>query len=143
MHYDSQSLVFGYWQFFHPIGIEDLKQLETSHVETPAVPALASALAKEEEQSEQDPILPCLQSFPLSQRITAAFLDEGKGHATASKVRPVLTAEDTWMEGPPDLVHQFNRVWDDRLRFELEQVGLLDPQQDDGVLTEIRLVCYY
>lgn len=50
--------------------------------------------------------------------------------------------EDTWIGGSPEKVQEFNQVFEDRVRTELKQLGLLDLDADDEVLVNIQKVCF-
>jgi len=62
--------------------------------------------------------------------------------AAAKNVRSGLTVEETWIGSAPDLLQEFNEVWEDRIRNELLHADLLDPEEDNEVLSEIRLVSF-
>lgn len=111
-------------------------------METPPVPRLGSAVGKiAEPKSPDENMLGCIQSFPLAHRLSAALLDEGRGQANAEKnVRSGIALEDTWIGGTAEAMDEFNDVLEERIREELLDLGLLDPEASDELLTNIRLV---
>lgn len=130
-------------QFFNPVTEEDVRLLEPTVPPVPEVPLAGSAVDKSDppSQSPEDRVLSRIQSFPITQRLTAALLDEGKGDANAAKsIRSGLTAEETWIGGTPNFIKEYNDAYEERVQDELRQLGLLDPSQHCQVLTEIRKV---
>lgn len=130
-------------QFFNPITEEDIKLLEPTVPPVPEVPPAGTAVDRSDPPSQlpEDQVLSRIQSFPITQRLTAALLDEGKGEANAAKsIRSGLTAAETWIGGSPNFIKEYNDAYEDRLRDELRQLGLLDSSQHCQILTEIRKV---
>lgn len=119
-----------------------MEQIEVSSVETPSVPRLGDGLNKiSEPKSSEENVLASIQSFPLAQRLSAALLDEGKGQANAAKnVRSGITPEETWIGGSAETMNDFNEVLEERIREELHELDLLDPEASDELVTDIRMV---
>lgn len=105
------------------------------------MPALGFSTNREDTVPHKETLLARIQSYPLAQRLTAALLDEGRGQANAAKIiRSGLTVEDTWIGGSPEEVQEYNEAFEERVRVELSQLGLLDPECDDEVLANIQKV---
>lgn len=84
-----------------------------------------------------------MQNYPLARRLMAAMIDEGKGrHANATKPgRSAFVEEDAWIGGStPQTVREFDDVLEERVKIELQQRQLIDPEATDQVLTNLRLV---
>lgn len=115
--------------------------LEPSCVETKPVPALRAGSTKDD-LSPEDAVLARMHNYPLARRLMSAMIDEGKGAANAAKnKRAGLTEEDMWIGGStPQSVQQFDEVLEERVKLELLQRDLLDPDADDDVLGSIRMV---
>ena len=117
------------------------KALEERELGIPEKVAVEDGRQGKPSASSNEECLARLRSFPFSQRLVAALLDEGKGHANASRsVRPTPVPEPAWH--PKDLAKltQFNRILENRVKAELQAVGLLDPHDDDELYENMRLV---
>lgn len=99
------------------------------------------------EQLEEDSLQACLNAFPITQRLVAAFLDEGGG-SSATPAPPPLTgraarsgAEDTMGpgSGTPAQRRKQQEILELRVKQELRDVGLFsDPSADDELQTRMR-----
>lgn len=134
-------------QSFHPFLAEDisaLKALEPQPAttrETTIPLSAAERAAQGEEAKADDAVAARTRSFPITQRLIAAFLDEGKGTGSANRaLRQNPAPERTWMPGELPEMREFSRILERRIVAELEGVGLLSPGDDDEVAETMRLV---
>lgn len=68
------------------------------------------------------------------------MLDEGKGASNASRAtRPPAGQEPFWLPGDVPALCTFNRIFENRVRVELEELGVLHPDDVDPISERIRL----
>lgn len=76
----------------------------------------------------------------MAQRLVAALLDEGKGANSASRaLRAPANSEPLWLPGAIPALCTFNRIFENRVRIELEDLGILRPDDGDKITERIRL----
>lgn len=125
--------------------ISALKSLESKKLSEReiSVPKHACVLRGRSESASapEDHALARVRSFPLSQRLVAALLDEGKGQTSAGRpLRQNPVPEPTWLPGQPTVLRKFNRILEMRVKAELQAIGLMDPDDGDQLKEQIRLV---
>lgn len=82
-----------------------------------------------------------MRSFPISHRLVAALLDEGKGAASAARaLRSAPAPEPAWLPSALPALRSFNLIFEARVKAELLDAGVLLPEDDDSLAECMRLV---
>ncbi|CAN8067967.1 unnamed protein product [Agarophyton chilense] len=129
--------------YFHPVCSDQLAVLQPTNAPTPTLQLPTeqhSSSSRSTHHTLQPATLTSVAAFPLCHRLTAALLDDGKGQPVASKpLRSAVSAESTWLGPSPQMLDHYNCAMEQRIRHQLLHLGLLDNQQNDTLLSHLRL----
>eukprot|EP00172_Hildenbrandia_rubra_P001541 Plantae.Rhodophyta-Hildenbrandia_rubra.ctg21086.p1 GENE.Plantae.Rhodophyta-Hildenbrandia_rubra.ctg21086~~Plantae.Rhodophyta-Hildenbrandia_rubra.ctg21086.p1 ORF type:complete len:434 (-),score=80.40 Plantae.Rhodophyta-Hildenbrandia_rubra.ctg21086:260-1561(-) len=82
-----------------------------------------------------------MNSFPLTHRLVASYLDEGQGANALSvgRIKGTIPEDTPWIGiGEDDALRRYQHILEERVAIELREVGLIDAQEDCELVTMMR-----
>ncbi|EME26729.1 hypothetical protein Gasu2_13870 [Galdieria sulphuraria] len=135
-----------YFRPFHKTDVAFLKSLKTCggndpYLELPPVGGYQHP-DRNSEQGLAERKQATLNSFPFTQRVVAALIDTGDGDSIAStttKIKGSSQEEPLWKGfSDRDTQRYYQEVFEERIKEQLQKLGLLQPEDDDYVQSRIR-----
>ncbi|GJQ15752.1 hypothetical protein GpartN1_g7543.t1 [Galdieria partita] len=135
-----------YFRPFYKSDVAFLKSLKTCggndpYLELPPVGGYKHS-DRNSEQGLAERKQAVLNSFPFTQRVIAALIDTGDGDSIASastKIKGSSQEEPLWKGfSDRDTQRYYQEVFEERIKEQLQKMGLIQPQDDDYVQSRIR-----